>query len=69
MRRFLRANDAWSDGWEQEIEEAESQVVEDAVTEAEALAAFDAGEIFDAMFAEPTGPLRAQRAESTGELP
>jgi TPP-dependent pyruvate/acetoin dehydrogenase alpha subunit len=66
VRRYLQANEAWSEEGEREIEEAESQAVEDAVTEAEALTAFDAGEIFDGMFAEVTGPLQAQRDESTG---
>jgi pyruvate dehydrogenase E1 component alpha subunit len=66
VRRYLQANGAWSEEDEREIEEAESQAVEDAVTEAEALTAFDAGEIFDGMFAEVTGPLQAQRDESTG---
>ena len=66
VRRYLQANEAWSEEGEGEIEEAESQAVEDAVTEAEALSAFDAGEIFDGMFAEATGPLQVQRDEATG---
>ena len=66
VRAYLTAQGAWTEEWEKGIEETESQVVEDAVTEAEALTALDPGEIFDAMFAELTGPLQIQRDESVG---
>jgi len=64
VRNYLRANDGWSEEWERGIEDTESRAVEDAVIEAETLTAFGPGEIFDAMFAEITGPLAAQREES-----
>ncbi len=66
VRGYLAANDAWSEEWERAIEEAESEAVEQAVTEAEAMTALGPGDIFDAMYAELTGPLQAQREASTG---
>ena len=64
VRLYLVAHDAWDEAWQREIEEAEAQAIEEVVADAEALPAFTAGEIFDAMYAEPTAQLREQRAEA-----
>lgn len=64
VRLFLAANDAWDETWQHEIEESESRLVEEAVATSEALAPLTAGEIFDAMYAEPTAQLREQRAQA-----
>jgi pyruvate dehydrogenase E1 component alpha subunit len=62
VRRLLEREGAWFADWQREIEEMEAQAVEASVAEAEALAALDAGEIFDAMFAETDAGLARQRA-------
>lgn len=67
VRLYLEAHDAWDQAWEDEVVAGASGQVEAAVAEAEALAAFDAGEIFDAVFAEPTLPLLEQRRRSQAE--
>jgi TPP-dependent pyruvate/acetoin dehydrogenase alpha subunit len=45
------------------LEERASQIIEDAVAEAEALPQPTAAEMLSRMYAEPTGPLRAQMSE------
>jgi pyruvate dehydrogenase E1 component alpha subunit len=67
VRRHLESQDAWDPAWQADLEEAASAAVEAAVEEAEALAPLGAGDIFDAMFAEPTAPLRVQRSMAAGE--
>jgi pyruvate dehydrogenase E1 component alpha subunit len=62
VRLWLEANDAWDADWQEGLEAAESEAVERAVEEAEALAALGPAEIFGAMYAEPTGPLLDQLA-------
>lgn len=64
VRALLQHRNAWSREWQAEIEETASADIEAAVAQAEAYAPFDAGEIFDAAFAEPTGTLLEQRHES-----
>lgn len=66
VRRFLDRNGRWSADWQHEIEQRESEAVEAAVEEAEALEPFDAGGIFDGMFADLTLPLVSQRDEAQG---
>lgn len=61
VRLYLQAESHWDEAWEAEVAETASQQVEDAVSEAEALAPFTTDEIFSAMFAEPTPPLLEQR--------
>jgi pyruvate dehydrogenase E1 component alpha subunit len=61
VRAYLEANDQWDAAWEEEVADAASQQVEDAVAEAEALEPFSGDEMFDAMFAEPTQTLIEQR--------
>ena len=67
VRRHLESQGAWELAWQADVEEAASGAVEAAVEEAEALPPLGAGDIFDAMFAEPTAPLRAQRSMAAGE--
>ncbi|KAA3635536.1 MAG: hypothetical protein DWP92_10885, partial [Armatimonadetes bacterium] len=62
VRLHLQANDAWDETWEQEVADAASAMVEDAVDEAEAIEPLKGDEIFSAMFAQPTAPLIDQRA-------
>lgn len=64
VRLYLAANDAWDEPWQQEIEAAEAQNIEDAVAAAEALEPLSASEIFDAMYATPTTQVAAQQAEA-----
>lgn len=66
VRRLLETAGAWSAEWEQHIEEAESEAIERAVAEAEALEAWGPGEIFECVFAETTGPLDTQRRHAVG---
>lgn len=62
VKAYLRANDSWDQGWEEEVAQVASDQVEQAVADAEALEPFTADEVFDAMFAEPTPTLVDQRA-------
>ena len=61
VRLWLESQGAWDDLWQAEIESEASQRIEAAVAEAESLDPFTAGEIFDAMYHEPTHPLVVQR--------
>jgi pyruvate dehydrogenase E1 component alpha subunit len=61
VRRYLEMNGAWDEEWQKHIEGEEGIVVERAVDLAESLAAPDADELFDSMFAEPTHDLENQR--------
>ncbi len=67
VRLYLEAHNAWDQPWEDQVVAGASEQVEAAVAEAEALTPFDAGEIFDAVFAEPTAPLAEQRRRSEAE--
>ncbi len=61
VRRHLEANGEWTAEWQHGIEIGEAETVEAAVEEAEALPAFDAGDIFDGMFVDLPVALRRQR--------
>jgi pyruvate dehydrogenase E1 component alpha subunit len=61
LRRYLESTGHWSPEQHEQAEREAATEVERAITAAEALPAFAAGEIFDAMYAEPTPPLAAQR--------
>lgn len=61
VRLWLERRGAWDARWQAEIEAEASERIEAAVAEAESLEPFTAGEIFDAMYLEPTDPLRLQR--------
>jgi pyruvate dehydrogenase E1 component alpha subunit len=64
VRRYLECENRWTaeqqDAWEQEF----ADEVERAVSAAEALPAYTAGEIFDGMFAVLPPALAAQRAQA-----
>ncbi|MCY4368895.1 MAG: pyruvate dehydrogenase (acetyl-transferring) E1 component subunit alpha [bacterium] len=61
VRLWLERQGAWDEEWQAEIEREASERIEAAVAEAEAIDPFTAGEIFEAMYYEPTPPLVAQR--------
>jgi pyruvate dehydrogenase E1 component alpha subunit len=61
---FLAANHAWSQEWQEAVEARAHDDVEEAVAEAEALEPLEAGDLFDAMFAETTEPLEEQRGSA-----
>lgn len=61
LRRHLQAEGSWSSELHQQAEQEASAEVERAITAAEALPEFGAGEIFDATYAELPPPLSAQR--------
>jgi pyruvate dehydrogenase E1 component alpha subunit len=61
LRRHLEASGSWSPEMQQQAEREAAAEVERAITAAEALPGFGAGEIFDAMYAELPPPLSAQR--------
>jgi pyruvate dehydrogenase E1 component alpha subunit len=62
LRRYLQRHDRWSQAMQDELEREAAAEVDRAVEAAEALPAFTAGEIFDAMFAELPPHLAEQRA-------
>lgn len=64
VRRWLASRGAWDEGWQAEIEAEASGRIEAAVAEAESMVPFTAGEIFDAMYQEPTAPLLGQRRQA-----
>ncbi len=61
VRLWLERHGAWDEARQSGIEAEASRRIEAAVAEAEALESLSAGEIFDAMFDEPTAPLAVQR--------
>ena len=63
VRLYLEANGAWTAEWQDEIEAAESEHVEEAVAAAEALEPFTAAEMFGAMYGTPSAQLSEQLAE------
>ncbi|MEN3356951.1 MAG: pyruvate dehydrogenase component alpha subunit [Mycobacteriales bacterium] len=66
LRRYLAGRGEWSRPWQDELEREAAGLVDAAVTAAEALPAFTAGEIFDATFAELPPLLAEQRGWATG---
>ncbi len=67
VRRYLEAAGAWDEAWQKQIEAEEAAEMERAVQAAESLPPLDAGDIFGAMFGEPTPQLVEQRAEAMRE--
>lgn len=61
VRLWLEIQGAWDDRWQAELEDRASRRIEAAVAEAESIESLTAGEIFDAMYEEPTAPLVVQR--------
>jgi pyruvate dehydrogenase E1 component alpha subunit len=68
LRLYLAARDRWTQEWQDRLEQEASQEIERAVSAAEALPAFTAGEIFDGMFAELPQHLAEQRLQAEQEL-
>ena len=66
VRRYLVAEDAWSEEWQAEIEAAASEMVEEAVAAAEGLPEPGPADLFTRMFAEPTSALLRERDEALG---
>jgi 2-oxoisovalerate dehydrogenase E1 component alpha subunit len=61
VRRYLSAEGAWTDEWQQTLEAEESAAIEAAVEEAEAHPPQEPGEIFQSMFAEMPPHLTEQQ--------
>jgi pyruvate dehydrogenase E1 component alpha subunit len=61
LRRYLETQGEWGQEQQDEVERTAADEVEHAIAAAEALPEPTAGEIFDAMYAEPPAPLAAQR--------
>ncbi|MDE0368528.1 MAG: pyruvate dehydrogenase (acetyl-transferring) E1 component subunit alpha [bacterium] len=61
VRLWLERQGAWDEDVQSGLESQASGLIEAALAEAEAVVSFSAGEIFDAMYEEPTGPLETQR--------
>ena len=61
VRTYLAARGEWDEGWEAEVEDRASDLVEAAVSEAEQLEPLGPDEIFDGVFAAPSPALERQR--------
>jgi 2-oxoisovalerate dehydrogenase E1 component alpha subunit len=61
LRRYLESQGHWGAEQQEHAEREAAAEIENAITAAEALPEFTAGEIFDAMFAELPAPLAEQR--------
>jgi pyruvate dehydrogenase E1 component alpha subunit len=66
LRLYLRGQGRWDEALQERLEREAAAEVERAVAAAEALPAFAAGELFDAVFAEPPRSLAEQRAWAEG---
>jgi pyruvate dehydrogenase E1 component alpha subunit len=64
VRLYLSERDAWSDSWQAQIEDEASAEIDRAIGLAEQMPPLAAGEIFDAVFEEPTPNLRRQQSEA-----
>jgi pyruvate dehydrogenase E1 component alpha subunit len=64
VRLYLSERDAWSDSWQEQIEEEAASEIDRAIGLAEEMPALSATEIFDAMFEAPTPNLRRQQSEA-----
>ncbi len=64
VRRYLESSGAWDEAWQLDIEETESQIVEEAVAAAEGLDPLTPSEMFGAMYASPTTQLDEQRIDA-----
>lgn len=61
VRKLLEKARGWTPEWQKEIEEAASRDIELAVESAEELAPPEPSDLFDRVYAEPTGPLSEQK--------
>lgn len=64
LRKYLEHEGQWTAAQQEEWERADAELVERAVSAAEALPAYGPGEIFDGMFAVLPASLAAQRAQA-----
>ena len=69
VRLWLVGQGAWDEARQAEAERKATERIEAAVQEAEALEPLTATEIFEAMYATPTGPLIDQRRRAQGGQP
>ncbi len=67
MRAYLKSGNAWSEEWEQTVEDEASAEIEAAVDRAEALPPFPPGAAFDRALAVPSAALEDQRDRLLGE--
>jgi pyruvate dehydrogenase E1 component alpha subunit len=66
VRALLERAGGWTPGWQAELESKASELIEEAVAEAESLPQPTAAEMLSRMYDEPTTPLRAQMGEIEG---
>jgi pyruvate dehydrogenase E1 component alpha subunit len=64
VRLYLSERDGWSDSWQAQIEDEAATEIDRAIGLAEEMPPLTAGEIFDAVFEEPTPNLRRQRSQA-----
>jgi pyruvate dehydrogenase E1 component alpha subunit len=64
VRLYLSERDAWSDSWQSQIEDEATAEIDRAFGLAEQMPPLAVGEIFDAVFEEPTPNLRRQQSEA-----
>ncbi len=69
VRRYLEAEGAWDEGWEEELDVSATAEMEQAVADAEALPPLDAEGIFSEMFSAPTPQLGEQLRLLRRDLP
>jgi pyruvate dehydrogenase E1 component alpha subunit len=69
VRRYLQREGGWDEGWQRDVEGAESARIEEAVEAAEALPPQAPTSIFEAMFEEMTPQLREQQRSILEERP
>jgi len=64
VRLYLSERDGWSDTWQAQIEEEAAAEIDRAIGLAEEMPALSVGEMFDAVFDEPSPNLRRQQLEA-----
>ncbi len=64
VRLYLSEREEWTQEWQDQVEEEAAREIDRAIELAEGLAPFTAGDTFDAMYAELTPALLAQRSEA-----
>jgi pyruvate dehydrogenase E1 component alpha subunit len=63
VRALLERAGGWTPEWQAELEAKSSEIIEQAVADAEALPQPTAAEMLSRMYAEPTSPLSQQLDE------
>jgi pyruvate dehydrogenase E1 component alpha subunit len=64
VRLYLSERDAWTESWQAQIEEEAGLEIDRAIELAEEMPALGVGEMFEAMFEDPTPALRRQQVEA-----